>query len=35
MVTKYDVDGVEQWTQENLVFTGQPIFNPSFPIGIE
>ena len=22
MVTKYDVDGVEQWTQENLVFTG-------------
>lgn len=34
-VTKYDVDGVEQWTQDNLVYTGLPIFNPSFPIGIE
>lgn len=34
-VIKYDADGVEQWTQGNLVFTGQPIFNPSFPIGIE
>ncbi|MBS5955401.1 MAG: hypothetical protein KIC73_00665 [Clostridiales bacterium] len=34
-VIKYDADGVEQWTQDNLVFTGQPIFNPSFPIGIE
>lgn len=34
-VIKYDVDGIEEWTQGNLVFTGQPIFNPSFPIGIE
>lgn len=34
-VIKYDADGVEEWTQDNLVFTGQPIFNPSFPIGIE
>lgn len=34
-VIKYDADGVEQWTQDNLVFTGQPIFNPSFPVGIE
>jgi hypothetical protein len=34
-VTKYNVDGVEQWTQDNLIFTGQPIFNLSFPIGIE
>ena len=34
-VEKYDVDGIEEWTQDNLVFTGHPIFNPSFPIGIE
>ena len=34
-VIKYDADGVEQWTQDNLVYTGLPIFNPSFPIGIE
>ncbi len=34
-VIKYDADGVEQWTQDNLVYTGLPIFNPSFPVGIE
>lgn len=34
-VIKYDANGVEEWKQDNLVFTGQPIFNPSFPIGIE
>lgn len=34
-VIKYDADGVEEWTQDNLVFTGQPIFNPSFPVGID
>lgn len=34
-VVKYDADGVEQWTQDNLVYTGLPIFNSSFPIGIE
>jgi hypothetical protein len=34
-VIKYDVDGVEQWMQDDLIFTGQPIFNPSFPVGIE
>lgn len=34
-VIKYDAYGVEEWTQDNLVYTGLPIFNPSFPIGIE
>lgn len=34
-VIKYDVDGVEQWTQNNLIYTGQMSLNSSFPIGIE
>ncbi len=34
-VIKYDADGVEQWRQDNLVYTGLPIFNPSFPVGID
>jgi hypothetical protein len=34
-IIKYDVDGVEQWTQNNLVYTGQMSLNSSFPIGIE
>ena len=34
-VIKYDVDGVEQWTQNNLIYTRQMSLNSSFPIGIE
>jgi hypothetical protein len=34
-VIKYDVDGVEQWRQNNLIYTGQMSLNSSFPIGIE
>lgn len=34
-VIKYDVNGVEQWTQDNLIYTGQMSLNSSFPIGIE
>lgn len=34
-VIKYDVDGVEQWTQSNLIYTGQITLNSTFPIGIE
>ena len=34
-VVKYDADGVEQWTQNNLIYTGQMSLNSSFPIGIE
>lgn len=34
-VIKYDADGVEQWTQNNLIYTGQMSLNSDFPIGIE
>ncbi len=34
-VIKYNADGVEEWRQGNLVYTGLPIFNPSFPVKIE
>lgn len=34
-VIKYDADGVEEWTQNNLIYTGQMSLNSSFPIGIE
>ncbi len=34
-VIKYDVDGVEQWTQNNLVYTGKMSPDFSFPVGIE
>jgi hypothetical protein len=34
-VIKYNADGVEQWTQNNLIYTGQMSLNSSFPIGIE
>lgn len=34
-VIKYDVDGVEQWRQDNLIYTGQMSLNSSFPVGIE
>lgn len=34
-VIKYDVDGVEEWTRDNLVYTGVPSFNFSFPLGPE
>jgi hypothetical protein len=34
-VIKYDVDGVVQWTQNNLIYTGQMSLNSSFPVGIE
>jgi hypothetical protein len=34
-VIKYDMDGVEQWTQNSLIYTGQMSLNSSFPIGIE
>lgn len=34
-VTKYDADGVEEWKQDNLVYTGQMSLQSSFPIGIE
>ena len=34
-VVKYNAAGVEQWRQGNLVYTGLPIFNPSFPVRIE
>ncbi|MTK06657.1 MAG: hypothetical protein F8N38_06190 [Hungatella sp.] len=34
-VIKYSADGVEEWRQGNLVYTGLPIFNPSFPVRIE
>lgn len=34
-VIKYDVDGMEQWTQNNLIYTRQMSLNSSFPIGIE
>ena len=34
-VTKYDANGVEEWKQDNLVYTGQMSLQSSFPIGIE
>lgn len=34
-VTKYDADSVEEWRQDNLVYTGQMSLQSSFPIGIE
>ena len=34
-VIKYDADGGEEWTQNNLIYTGQMSLNYSFPIGIE
>ncbi|WP_143320913.1 hypothetical protein [Clostridium sp. HBUAS56010] len=34
-VTKYDANGVEEWKQGNLVYTGQMSLQSSFPIGIE
>ncbi|MDF2885791.1 MAG: hypothetical protein K0R23_176 [Lacrimispora sp.] len=34
-VIKYNADGVEEWRQGNYVYTGLPIFNPSFPVRIE
>ncbi|MGC6175365.1 hypothetical protein [Lacrimispora sp. 38-1] len=35
IIVKYSADGVEEWRQGNLVYTGLPIFNPSFPVRIE
>lgn len=34
-VIKYDADGVEQWRRDNLVYTGVPSFDFSFPLGVE
>uniref|UniRef100_UPI0006D0D4CD hypothetical protein n=1 Tax=Clostridium sp. NkU-1 TaxID=1095009 RepID=UPI0006D0D4CD len=34
-VIKYDEDGVEEWKQDNLVYTGRSTFDFSFPVGIE
>lgn len=34
-VIKYDADGIEEWAQGNLVYTGQMSFKSSFPVGIE
>lgn len=34
-VIKYDANGVEEWKQDNLVYTGQMSLQSSFPIGIE
>ena len=34
-VIKYDEDGIEEWRQDNLVYTGHPAFDFSFPVGIE
>lgn len=35
IVIKYDAEGAEEWRKGNLVYTGLPIFNPSFPVRIE
>ncbi|RKD33078.1 hypothetical protein [Lacrimispora algidixylanolytica] len=34
-VIKYDADGVEQWSQNNLIYTRKMSLNSFFPIGIE
>ncbi len=34
-MTKYSMEGVEEWKRDNLVYTGQSTFAPFFPVGIE
>ncbi|WP_367567738.1 hypothetical protein [Lacrimispora sp.] len=34
-IVKYSADGVEEWRRDNLVYTGKPTFDFSFPVGIE
>ncbi|SEU24415.1 hypothetical protein SAMN05443270_3789 [Lacrimispora sphenoides] len=35
VITKYDIDGKEEWKKDNLVYTGRIFMRSDFPIGIE
>jgi hypothetical protein len=34
-ITKYDINGKEEWKKDNLVYTGRIFMRSDFPIGIE
>lgn len=35
VITKYDMNGVEEWRKDNLVYTGRMALRSNFPVGIE
>ncbi|WP_312448479.1 hypothetical protein [Lacrimispora sp.] len=35
IIIKYDMNGVEEWRKDNLVYTGKMTLRSDFPVGIE